>query len=279
MFVGPTSNTGFLEDILSAHHIGFDTGNHTSPVVGERSELRSRFLSRMTSLAPAVTLAANEQIPKPSILPPKEEIMHLVNHFFANTGKLFPYLYKPLVMDALSKMAVDGYQNVERTQLCILNLIMAFATTHGPSEEPIRARMARGDIFLQRALALIPNISPAVHNLECSTLFDRPFERSRAYADDCFSSSPCPSDAVRSRYARLRIYMGNTRPSRDCISASRYVSDTPEVYARRPPEDGASETNMVDVLSDGQVCALIIAAFPFHLAILVNTQCCTGCVV
>lgn len=97
--------------------------------------------------------------------------MHLVNHFFANTGKLFPYLYKPLVMDALSKMAVDGFQNVERAQLCILNLIMAFASTHGPSEEPIRARMARGDVFLQRALALIPDISAAVHNLECSTPF------------------------------------------------------------------------------------------------------------
>lgn len=158
-----------MEDILSAHHIGFDPGNATSPVVGEQSNLRSRFLLRVTSPPPAVTFSSNEQMPKPSILPPQEEIMHLVNHFFANTGKLFPYLYKPLVIDALSKMAVDGFQNVERTQLCILNLIMAFATTHGPSEETTRTRMARGDIFLQRALALIPNISPAVHNLECST--------------------------------------------------------------------------------------------------------------
>ncbi|KAH0375328.1 hypothetical protein KCU92_g10220, partial [Aureobasidium melanogenum] len=160
---GPTSNTGFLEDILSAHHIGFDTGNDTS----EQSDLRSRFLLRVTSPPPAVTLSGNEQMPNPSILPPQEEIMHLVNHFFANTGKLFPYLYKPLVMDALSKMAVDGFQNVERTQLCVLNLIMAFATTHGPSEDPTRTRMARGDIFLQRALAVIPNITAAVHKLEC----------------------------------------------------------------------------------------------------------------
>lgn len=102
------------------------------------------------------------------MLPPRGDILRLIDHFFANTGKLFPYLYKPAVLEALSKMTSDGFQRVERAQLCVLHLIMAFASTHGPSDMPIRTRMEQGDIFLQRALGLIPTIVLAVDNLESS---------------------------------------------------------------------------------------------------------------
>lgn len=67
-------------------------------------------------------------------------------------------------------MTCDGYQNVDRAQFCLLNLIMAFATTHGPSEEPIEVRKARGDVYLERALSLLSHLVLAVDGLESSML-------------------------------------------------------------------------------------------------------------
>jgi hypothetical protein len=100
---------------------------------------------------------------------PGQRALHrLVDHFFENTGKLFPYLYKPAILLAFANITRDGLRNVERAQLCLLHLTMAFGTTHGPSGMPIEARMEQGDMFFQKALNLIPGIALAVDNLESS---------------------------------------------------------------------------------------------------------------
>jgi hypothetical protein len=144
-----------------------------SLTVGGPSDLNFRLLSRPSSPPNSVwqstTSPNSKNMHSPFTLPPHEEIMRLIDRFFANTGKLFPYVYKSDLLDALSRMTNGGFQNVERSQLCVLHLMMAFATTHGPSEVSIENRMAQGDIHFQRALGLIPSITLAAANLESST--------------------------------------------------------------------------------------------------------------
>jgi hypothetical protein len=95
-------------------------------------------------------------------------MLRLIDRFFDNTGKLFLYLYKPQILETLSRMKSTGFKNVERAPLCVIHLIMAFAIAYCPSDIPIRIRMEQGDIFLQKALDLIPSIGLAVDSLESS---------------------------------------------------------------------------------------------------------------
>lgn len=157
---------------MSAHHFVFNSDGNETPAVAGFGDLNSRLLSRPSSPPPAVrqqaALSHNHQLINPFVLPPQTEILRLVHHFFDNTGKLFPYLYKPALLDVLSKMSTNGFENVGRAQLCLLHLIMAFGSTHGPSDVDMETRMRHGDIFFQKALELIPNIALTVDNLESS---------------------------------------------------------------------------------------------------------------
>jgi hypothetical protein len=69
-----------------------------------------------------------------------------------------------------------GFKNVERSHLCVLNLMFAFASTHCTSSLPATVKLQQGDVFLQRALALIDHIRPAAENLESSRHHD-PFRK------------------------------------------------------------------------------------------------------
>ena len=102
------------------------------------------------------------------LLLPHHEILRLIDIFFENTGKFFPYLYKPHVLENLMNMRRAGFKEVDRSQLCILYIVLAFATTHSPSQVPVLVKEERGDVFLQMALALIPDIKPAADNIQSS---------------------------------------------------------------------------------------------------------------
>ena len=103
------------------------------------------------------------------VLPPEATILRLVDMFFSGTGLLFPYIYKKSVLDGLIDIRM-GRNGVRRTWLCLLNIIMAFATcVTGTSEVRRENCTADTDDFLQRALQLLPNIALAPANLEACT--------------------------------------------------------------------------------------------------------------
>jgi hypothetical protein len=102
-------------------------------------------------------------------LPPEAKIIRLVDMFFSSTGMLFPYIYKKSVLDGLVEMRTRQC-GVRRTWLCLLNIIMAFATCITGAPEWGRENCAAdADAFLQRALQLLPNIALTPANLEACT--------------------------------------------------------------------------------------------------------------
>jgi hypothetical protein len=105
---------------------------------------------------------------EPYVLPSPHESHRLIDVYFENTGRFWPCLYKPRVLKNLGNMRNTGFKNVERSHLCVLNLMFAFASTHCPSPLPATVKLQQGDVFLQRALALMDHIRPAAENLESS---------------------------------------------------------------------------------------------------------------
>ncbi|RSL48290.1 hypothetical protein CEP51_015651 [Fusarium floridanum] len=163
---GPTSNPAFLQKIIIAQRIIFGQGHVRTPSLNTFQATATLDISRPASPPPTSTGVQSPPAVNPHVLPSHHEVLQMVDTFFDNTGKFFPYLYKPHILRSFANMRRTSFQNVERSQLCILNLLMAFATTHCPSDLPASARAERGDVFLQRALLLIPDIKPAAGNLE-----------------------------------------------------------------------------------------------------------------
>ncbi|KAI8716339.1 Zn(2)-C6 fungal-type domain-containing protein [Fusarium sp. LHS14.1] len=163
---GPTSNPAFLQKIIVAQRVIFGQGQQRVPSLNTFHAAASLDISRPVSPPPAQTSAYSPPKENPHVLPSHHDVLQMVDTFFDNTGKFFPYLYKPYILRSFANMRRAGFQNVERSQLCILNLLMAFATTHCLSDLTASAMAKRGDVFLQRALLLIPDIKPAAGNLE-----------------------------------------------------------------------------------------------------------------
>jgi hypothetical protein len=116
-------------------------------------------------------------------------------------------------------MRRSGFQNIQRSQLCILNLLMAFATTHCPSDLPVSLMVERGDIFLHRALVLIPDIKPAAGSLEPSTYCGSGV----AYADHVHSTGIINGNPIHSGYPEIIPDVGHTWQAHPCGLPSRPV--------------------------------------------------------
>ncbi|KAF5238836.1 hypothetical protein FANTH_10164 [Fusarium anthophilum] len=163
---GPTSNSAFFKKIISAQHLILRQGQHLVLKRNDFHATTSLDISRPASPSPAPARVHSPPTLDPYVLPSYQDVLEMINIFFDNTGKFFPYLYKPYILRTFINMRRSSFQNVQRSQLCILNLLMAFATTHCPSNLPESLRVERGDIFLHRALLLIPDIEQAAGNLE-----------------------------------------------------------------------------------------------------------------
>lgn len=127
--------------------------NHPSPQTD--STVKQNLLSRPNS--PPFPKTGGQHVRSDNVctLPPEYEIIDMVDKFFASTGQLFPYLHKPTILKSLASMRMSGFQNVKRSQLCILNLIMALACVFGTHDLPITERVDKGNVFLSRGLVLL----------------------------------------------------------------------------------------------------------------------------
>lgn len=92
-------------------------------------------------------------------------MLNLVNMFFDNFGLLFPYIYKRWIVDELRRRQAARFNGVRRSWLCLLNMIMAFAVQLS-SDPKVSKEAGEADVFLKRALLLLPNLAFRSANLE-----------------------------------------------------------------------------------------------------------------
>ena len=167
---GPTSNSAFFSHISSAMREAGTPGLQQS-TAREVGGADANYISRPASPRPLVheTLRSNSRADPVDVfvLPAETKIVYLVNLFFTDMGLLFPYIYKKSVFDGLADMKSTQCRGVRRSWLCLLNTILAFATclTANPYERKEDCE-AEADVFLQRALKLLPNIALKPANLE-----------------------------------------------------------------------------------------------------------------
>ena len=167
-WTGPTSNSAFFYHISNAvKEAGFPSQSTASTA----SSTAATYLSRPHSPR-AAPQEKNHRTARADpvdcfALPPDAKIIHLVDLFFSGMGLLFPYIYKKSVLDGLEEMKMAHFCGVRRSWLCLLNTIMAFATCVTTASNDRKENCAaEADVFLQRALALLPNLALKPANLE-----------------------------------------------------------------------------------------------------------------
>ena len=100
-------------------------------------------------------------------LPSNDVILRLVDKFFSHQiGLVFPYIYKKRVIDEVAKLSSPGFGGIRRSWLCLLNTIMAFGTALTTDHDSNENNIATADIYLQRALKLLPNVALQPANIE-----------------------------------------------------------------------------------------------------------------
>ncbi|GFF29470.1 uncharacterized transcriptional regulatory protein C3C7.04 [Aspergillus udagawae] len=164
-YFGPSSSSAFFSSIIEAtRKIHFGAG----PTVRRAQDI-SKPPSPPTEGLPEghSSESTTNGFLDPFYLPSSQDVMSLVETFFANTGRLFPYLHLATIVDfnAISR-PVDPTR-VNRAHLCVLNMIMAFASIHSPSNSSsIVDKLSHGKVFFDRALHLLVQMRPRDPTLE-----------------------------------------------------------------------------------------------------------------
>lgn len=156
---GPSSNSAFashINDVVQAFH-AHPTESNSPKDDGDSPSLPSQDQQRVDS---SVNNANAFMLPK------KEKIIEFVDQFFAGFGAMFPYLYKKSILDGLKDLESSSFKGARRPWLCLVNTIMAFATTSDVHNLPGHDRTP-AERFLQRALKWLPDVSLRCANLEC----------------------------------------------------------------------------------------------------------------
>lgn len=99
-------------------------------------------------------------------LPPRSRVIRLLDHFFSSTGLIFPYISKKAVLAPYDSLNSTESGNVRQSWLCLVNIIMAFAIVLSSGLEQRKDAIAEADLFLQRALKLLPDVSQQPGNIE-----------------------------------------------------------------------------------------------------------------
>lgn len=168
ILAGPTSNYAFFLQTMTAVN-GFTKSRGLIPPSATGRGPEAMAISRPTSPLPRTGCrfpSVTRPMSSPYTLPPHEEIVELVDIFFSNAGKLFPYLHKKCVMRIVQDIRDAGYERLRRSSLCLINTVMALATVHGRTKTPTPNAVQVGNVFIERALASLPNGTCQSANLE-----------------------------------------------------------------------------------------------------------------
>jgi hypothetical protein len=105
-------------------------------------------------------------------LPPEAEMLHLIRLFFSDTGTLFPYISEQALLETFSLAKRNNFTSVRRSWLCLLNMILAFATCVSARPNlPVEMSAAESDVFFQRAQTLSGKMAFKSANLEIGQHF------------------------------------------------------------------------------------------------------------
>ena len=214
-YFGPSSNSTFFSYIVKAL-----ASNRGQPTQREETDQDlATSLSRPAS--PPLPLARPKlKVMNPCRLPPHNEMLRLVDLFFATTGKFFPYIHRKAVIDMIEELDISRSSGVRRSWLSLLNALLAIGTSLDcDGGRSFKHREHDSDTFFQRALTLSPWSISNTANLET-----RKSEMKAAYFDPGWpnplsdSASIGGDDAVSSGNVALRADLEITRtPCSSCF--------------------------------------------------------------
>jgi hypothetical protein len=114
--------------------------------------------------------------------------MHLIDVFFSDKGHLFPYVYKPWVLALVERTWNNSRPKLQKSELYLLNIIMALSCVFETTEVPIEERLGKGDVYLEKVLILLSDVTLMVPDL--ATCRRRTtYSRSLMFTDSLCSTS------------------------------------------------------------------------------------------
>ncbi|KEF58356.1 uncharacterized protein A1O9_06282 [Exophiala aquamarina CBS 119918] len=142
--------------------------------MGQPNLMPDRDATNLISRPPSPSaLAGEKSVSPPNFerlnifgLPHRSRVMQLVDRFFSSTGLIFPYISKKAVLVPYANINSSDSRNIRQSWLCLINTIMAFATVLSQSAERRKDAMAEANLFLHRALKLLPDVAQQPANLE-----------------------------------------------------------------------------------------------------------------
>ena len=163
---GPSSNSAFAARLMRL--LASKRRAQGQLAVGEPASTQdlSAAISR-----PSSPLLPNGDFPQKLsdalYLPPREEVLRLVERFFATTGAFFPYINKNALIETINNYAANSSLALRKSWLSLLNAIMAIGTSLTLTDsQDIAFDEARANRFLQRAMDLSPWLTSNSANLE-----------------------------------------------------------------------------------------------------------------
>jgi len=111
------------------------------------------------------------------MLPPEDQMMPLIELYFATTGTLFPFIEQHGFLDTYRQMTTTGIPFVRRSWLGLLNIMFAIATSTNTGQDSTitaQARARNSDIFYRRAMVLSDRQIRYAASLEVGRIFHHP---------------------------------------------------------------------------------------------------------
>ena len=159
-FKGPSSNVIFVRRILSLvfpDAIQYEQREDETDPNGSRS----------STLSVELDLQVNE-----FALPSKKRMVELLNSYFCNTHKLYPYFDEELVRHEFVMLETRKFQGARKIYLAIINMLFAMAlSTSSLNELSQSQRLKSANIFFQRALKLQSSDILTGHTTESVQIF------------------------------------------------------------------------------------------------------------
>lgn len=109
-------------------------------------------------------------------LPPESVTRGLIENYFSNTGRLFPYIHAPSFWETYEQMKSANFTKVRRTWLGLLNMVLAMASnanTQHDENQLANERIVQSDEYYQRALGLCQTQILRGSSLETGVYFVR----------------------------------------------------------------------------------------------------------
>ena len=186
-YFGPSSNSAFAAQVsraVKATHRGLtaDQGlvasmqpnhadDHLDPTAMTngrgRGALSTTMLSRPAS-PPGLSRLQPRKASDLLHLPAAEEMLRLVQAYFAHAGGYFPFVDKASLIRSIRELGSTGPSEVlRRPRLCLLNAVLACGMSLTlPDSQDVKGDEAKAAIYCERALALSPWLVSNTANLE-----------------------------------------------------------------------------------------------------------------